>query len=113
MESAHHIKVFPRSADEELPVGERELSPSTSRAERSHPETALFLSNRFRRMMLTTHFPSLGPEARGVLTISGGMADFPADGATVEELLAQADEALLAAKRSGKNRIYLVGQPEN
>jgi len=80
---------------------------------RGHPEVALFLSNRFRRMLKTNEVPSLGPEARGTLAISGGLACFPWDGSTVQELLAKADEALLTAKRSGKNRIYLVGQPES
>ena len=80
---------------------------------RHHPEVALFLSNRFRRMLKTSSVPSLGPEACGNLAISGGLACFPWDGSTVQELLAKADEALLTAKRSGKNRIYLVGQPES
>ncbi|MCK4629670.1 MAG: GGDEF domain-containing protein, partial [Sedimentisphaerales bacterium] len=77
---------------------------------KSHSEMVMFISNRFRRLMMANEFPGLGPEARGVLTISGGLAGFPWDGRTVEELLAAADEALLHAKRSGKNRIYLVGQ---
>jgi PleD family two-component response regulator len=55
----------------------------------------------------------LGAEGKGVLTISGGLASFPRDGNTSEELFLQADRALLEAKRSGKNRIYLVGKPEN
>jgi PleD family two-component response regulator len=37
------------------------------------------------------------------------LAGFPRDGSTVEALFQRADEALLEAKRSGKNRIYLVG----
>ena len=79
---------------------------------KSHPEMAMFMSNRFRRMMMTRDFPSLGPEVKkGILTISGGLACYPWDGKTVEELLRAADEALLSAKRSGKNRIYLVGRP--
>ncbi|GAI52807.1 unnamed protein product, partial [marine sediment metagenome] len=49
----------------------------------------------------------------GVLTISGGLASFPHDGSTAQELFVQADNALLEAKRSGKNRIYLVGEPES
>jgi diguanylate cyclase (GGDEF)-like protein len=77
---------------------------------KTHSEMVMFLSNRFRRLMMTNEFPGLGPEARGILTISGGLAGFPWDGRTVKELLAAADEALLHAKRSGKNRIYLVGQ---
>jgi len=45
-----------------------------------------------------------------VLAISGGLATYPRDGSTIEEIFEQADRALLEAKRSGKNRIYLVGQ---
>ncbi len=45
----------------------------------------------------------------GSLTISGGLATFPWDGATPEALLTRADEALLAAKRAGKNRVFLIG----
>jgi len=54
----------------------------------------------------------LGPQGKGVLTISGGLASFPRDGNTIQELFQQADKALLEAKRSGKNRIYLVGKPQ-
>jgi len=45
------------------------------------------------------------------LTISGGLASFPRDGGTIDELFAEADKALLQAKQGGKNKIYLVGQP--
>ena len=54
----------------------------------------------------------LGPEGKGTLTISGGLASFPRGGSTTQELFQRADEALLEAKRSGKNRIYLVGKPQ-
>ncbi|MBN2376569.1 MAG: diguanylate cyclase [Sedimentisphaerales bacterium] len=88
-------------------------TPATNeKPPRSHPELAMFLSNRFRRILRASDFSSLGPEARGKLTISGGVASFPWDGNTAEELMFKADEALLSAKRSGKNRIYLVGRPE-
>ena len=55
----------------------------------------------------------LGSAGKGVLTISGGLASFPRDGSTIEELFEQADKALLEAKRSGKNKIYLVGKPDS
>jgi len=55
----------------------------------------------------------LGPTGRGILTISDGLAIFPRDGSTIQELFGQADKALLEAKRSGKNRIYLVGKPNS
>ncbi len=56
-------------------------------------------------------FGGLGPGGKGVLTISGGLASFPRDGSTIEQLLEKADKALLEAKHSGKNKIYLVGTP--
>jgi diguanylate cyclase (GGDEF)-like protein len=65
--------------------------------------------DRFRRALRAHVFASLGPEARGTLTISGGLANFPADGRTCVELLRRADHALREAKASGKNSIHLVG----
>jgi len=62
---------------------------------------------------IETQLHLLGPEGKGVLTISGGLASFPRDGSTIQELFQQADKALLEAKRSGKNRIYLVGKPQS
>lgn len=74
------------------------------------PRDVVAVLNRFRRSLERHEFQSLGPEAQGVLTISGGLVTFPWDGMTPEELIRQADEALLLAKRQGKNRIWLVGQ---
>ncbi len=54
-------------------------------------------------------FPSLGSEAEGTLTISGGLAGYPWDARTRDELIQRADEALLTAKRQGKNCIHLIG----
>jgi GGDEF domain-containing protein len=102
-------------APRETPPDAADSQESTERRRshqtHAHPEVAVFLSNRFRRMMKTSEFSLLGSEARGRLAISGGLASFPRDGRTVTELLARADEALLCAKRSGKDCIYLVGQP--
>ena len=74
-----------------------------------HPEGALSVLDRFTVALKSQRFPRLGPTGVGRLTISGGLATYPWDGATVEALVAKADEALLAAKRAGKNRIFLVG----
>ena len=78
-----------------------------------HPREAIFIAKRIRRELEKAELNSLGPEGKGVLTISGGLASFPQDGLTIQQLFAQADKALLEAKRSGKNRIYLVGRPED
>jgi diguanylate cyclase (GGDEF)-like protein len=82
-------------------------------AVREHPTEAISVARRFRKDFGDADLHLLGPEGRGVLTISGGLASFPRDGSTVEELFERADLALLDAKRGGKNRIYLVGEPQN
>ena len=81
-----------------------------------HPREAISIAKRFvgelEKAELSA-FSGLGPAGKGVLTISGGLASFPRDGSTIQELFQQADQALLEAKRSGKNRIYLVGKPQS
>jgi len=78
-----------------------------------HPKEAIFIAKRFVSEFEKAELPLLGPEGKGVLTISGGLASYPRDGSTIQELFKQADKALLEAKRSGKNRIYLVGKPQS
>ncbi len=43
------------------------------------------------------------------LTISIGIANFPRDGRTAQELIAKADKALYAAKESGRNKVLDAG----
>lgn len=76
-----------------------------------HPKDAIILADRLRKELNSAESPLLGKEGKGELTISGGLASFPRDGKNVEQLFEQADKALLQAKHSGKNRIYLVGGP--
>ena len=78
-----------------------------------HPKEAIFIAKRLIRELEKAELHLLGPEAKGVLAISGGLATFPRDGSTMQELFNKADKALLDAKRSGKNRIYLVGKPQS
>ena len=92
--------------------------PAGTEAERrsamaDHPKEAIFIAKRFVRELGKAELPLLGPGGKGVLAISGGLASFPRDGSTTQELFQRADEALLEAKRSGKNRIYLVGKPQS
>jgi diguanylate cyclase (GGDEF)-like protein len=85
-------------------------------ADADHPAEAITIAKRFVKELSKaglSNFAELGPQGRGVLTISGGLASFPRDGETIEQLFQQADKALLEAKRSGKNRIYLVGKPQS
>ncbi len=85
------------------PPEERRHHPSR------HPRQPLFMAERFRKEISASRLSVLGPGGQGQLTISGGLASFPDDGKTAEELLKQADEALLEAKRQGKNQIVIIG----
>jgi diguanylate cyclase (GGDEF)-like protein len=73
------------------------------------PRDVLAVLDRFRKALERHEFRSLGPEARGALTISGGLVTFPWEAGSASELITRADEALLLAKQQGKNRIWLVG----
>ncbi len=97
--------------------GVKEKSSGSEAERRSamadHPKEPVFIARRFRREFEKAELHLLGPEGKGTLTISGGLATYPRDSSTMRELFQQADKALLEAKRSGKNRIYLVGKPES
>ena len=75
-----------------------------------HPDEATIICERFRSQINSTPLPALGVTGKGKLSISGGLAAFPKDGSNVIQLFEQADKALLEAKRSGKNRVLLVGR---
>lgn len=47
----------------------------------------------------------------GRITVSAGLASFPEDGTTYEELMQKADDALYEAKRSGRNQVHLASAP--
>jgi len=79
------------------------------KADSQHPDSAYDLATRFVKALADHEFPSLGDEAKGALTISGGLASFPWDGQTCRDLLRHADAALRQAKAAGKNAIHLIG----
>jgi diguanylate cyclase (GGDEF)-like protein len=115
-ETALLIKKITRRHDIVARIGGDEFTvlfwdPEPRQSGSQQPQTPFILADRFRQAVNRHEFRSLGPEARGVLSISGGLASFP-DGKTAKELLAQADKALKAAKQNGKNLI-LVGEPHS
>lgn len=68
---------------------------------------ALTMANRVRQAVERERFLHVAP---GDITITVGIAEFPAHGQTVDGLIASADDALYTAKRGGRNRV-LVYQP--
>jgi len=80
------------------PEGQRERGSS-------HPDDIQKIARRFQQQICRHRFPKLSAEAPGTLTISGGLATFPWDGADVASLLEQADLNAMLSKQSGKNAI--------
>jgi len=95
--------------------GEKSQENTTERrsSHMAHPKEAIFVAQRFRTALENSDLDLLGPDGKGVLTISGGLASYPVDSDSAEGLFEKADAALLEAKRSGKNRVYLVGGPND
>jgi diguanylate cyclase (GGDEF)-like protein len=76
-----------------------------------HPSDPTALAERFCAAIREHDFKCLGDRAPGPVTVSGGLANYPWDGRTGNELIRSADAALLSAKNTGKNRMQLAGQP--
>ncbi len=71
-----------------------------------HPRDAVAATERFRKAIQNHQWPATC-NIQGDVSISGGLASFPWDADTLQELMARADEALLRAKAAGKNAIML------
>jgi GGDEF domain-containing protein len=77
------------------------------------PQTPLQIFERFRGLLNRQEFAGLGPGGKGVLTISAGLAVYPYDAQTPDDLYAAADKALMfGSKKAGKNALFLVGNDE-
>jgi diguanylate cyclase (GGDEF)-like protein len=75
----------------------------------SRAETAFVLAEEVRKVIEDTPIEVRAGEQTTHLTIhvSGGVAEYPSDGADWENLFRKADEAVYRAKRLGRNRICL------
>ncbi len=69
-------------------------------------EEALIGAERARSAVESQSRPKLQEIADQGLTVSVGVATYPADGGTAEELLRIVDQLLYQAKREGKNKVY-------
>jgi GGDEF domain-containing protein len=77
------------------------------------PQNIVQILERFQHAIAASDLKMLGPQGRGSLSISGGLAVYPHDAQTADGLCAAADAALMfGAKKSGKNSIFLVGNAE-
>jgi diguanylate cyclase (GGDEF)-like protein len=70
-------------------------------------QAAGFVANKIRNLIEQHRFSFEETQPNGKLTISMGVATFPHDGQTPEELVAQADQRLYRAKKEGRNRVVL------
>ena len=66
-------------------------------------QEAIKCAENIRRLIEAHAFPSREKQPLGCVSISGGIATFPSDGNTVEEIIKHADKALYASKASGRN----------
>lgn len=77
------------------------------------PETnkdgAAIKAERVRKQVEEIDWSDVLGEGHSKVTVSIGVAVFPDDGETVDEVIKAADTALYASKRAGKNRVTLAG----
>ena len=101
--NVRHPDIAARYGGEEFAL----LLPFTDKA------GALLLAERLRfaAQTIAPHSPQNGTAIAGY-TLSLGVASFPEDGQTPEELLLAADNAELAAKRLGKNRVFAANSSQ-
>jgi diguanylate cyclase (GGDEF)-like protein len=66
---------------------------------------AVSCAENLRKLVESHPFPFRAKQPLGCISISGGVATFPADGKTVDEIIKHAGEALYISKNAGGNRI--------
>ncbi len=73
-------------------------------------EGALQVAERVRRRIEAHAFPQESSQPGGRLTVSVGVAAYPADASDGDALVRNADRAMYLAKNRGKNQVCLFGQ---
>ena len=79
---------------------------------------ALVVADKIRAAIAEDDFPFAARQPLGVVSVSGGVAHYPADASDAVNLLRAADGALYEAKRLGRNRVLAaspqyLSSPEN
>lgn len=74
------------------------------------PEQGLFIVEDVRRLLASSTFKlrTAGGSRTAKCTVSAGLASFPKDGGTRDELTWKAEAALFQAKAAGRNRVCLA-----
>jgi diguanylate cyclase (GGDEF)-like protein len=104
---ANAIKDAVRSIDVVSRLGGEEfcaILPFTTKSD------AYVIAERIRRDVAEIRFMGENIPSDQWLTISLGVAEFPTDANTIDELIDKADKAMYQAKARGKNRIIEYGQ---
>jgi diguanylate cyclase (GGDEF)-like protein len=73
---------------------------------------ALKIAEHIRKIVEAYPFPYRAKQPLGCISISGGVATFPSDGDTVDELIKHAGEALQVSKNTGMNRVTKYEPPQ-
>ena len=77
---------------------------------RTELEGARAVGENIRRRISEEKFPGEETQPGGDLTITLGLAVFPADGQAADEIIESADQALYEGKRAGRNRLVVYGE---
>ena len=77
---------------------------------RTDLEGARAVGENVRRRIAEEKFPGEEQQPEGDLTITLGLAVFPADGVQADEVIESADQALYEGKRAGRNRLVVYGE---
>lgn len=96
-QSVRGIDIVSRMGGEEFAI----LSPQTETGE------ALTVAERVREAVHGHSFPHDESQPLGSVSLSAGVATYPSQADSLEELLNNADRALYRAKNAGKNRVLL------
>jgi diguanylate cyclase (GGDEF)-like protein len=100
-ETVRSIDVVSRFGGEEFAI----LSPQTA------AEEALRVAERVREAVSSRSLSPVGSDGAVSISLSAGVATYPEQAGSLQELLDNADRALYRAKRSGKNRVLLFNTP--
>ncbi|HUL79699.1 MAG TPA: GGDEF domain-containing protein, partial [Vicinamibacteria bacterium] len=96
LDNVRQDTVFGRYGDEEFLV----IFPRSTRAQ------ALAAAENIQLAVAAHDFAFGFDQPLGIVSISGGVAECPIDGADAATLVRAADEALYEAKRAGRNRVF-------